>query len=204
MKLVVGLGNPGRKYAGTRHNIGFDVLTELAQREHAPPPRKSFDCALTEIHLAGERTLLAWPQTFMNLSGRAVRQAADFYKIAPESVLVLCDDLNLPCGKLRLRSGGSAGGQKGLQNIIQQLGTEAFPRLRVGIGRPPPPIDPVDYVLSRFRREEQAAMAEAVGLAADAVGVWASDGIAVAMNRFNAGDKGPSPPPASEAGPEHR
>src|SRR5690349_12898386 len=122
MKLIVGLGNPGRKYAGTRHNIGFEVLAELGRRNQAAAPRSAFEAEISEVAIAGERVLLASPQTFMNLSGRSVRKILDFYKLEHSDLLVICDDLNLPTGRLRLRAAGSAGGQKGLQNIIEHLG----------------------------------------------------------------------------------
>lgn len=189
MKLVVGLGNPGRKYAGTRHNVGFDVVALLARRCGAPAPRSSFQAEVTEAALHGERVLLAAPQTYMNLSGRSVRQIVDFYKLPLDQLLVVCDDLNLPPGRLRLRASGSAGGQKGLQNMIEHLGTEDFPRLRLGIGRPPPQIDSVDYVLMRVPAEERELMAAAIQQAADAAELWVRVGTSAAMNQVNA------PPP---------
>ncbi len=187
MKLVVGLGNPGRKYAGTRHNVGFDVLDELSRRASAPAPRSSMDALVADAQLAGERVLLAAPQTFMNLSGRSVRQMIDFYKLPLDDLLVVCDDLNLPCGKLRLRKSGSAGGQKGLQSIIQQLGTEDFPRLRIGIDRPPPRMDSAAYVLARFSAHEREDIERAILVAADGVEFWLREGAEAAMNRINAG-----------------
>jgi PTH1 family peptidyl-tRNA hydrolase len=186
MKLVVGLGNPGRKYAGTRHNVGFDVVVLLARRFSAPAPRSAFQADVTEAAIHGERVLLAAPQTYMNLSGRSVRQIVDFYKLSLDQLLVVCDDLNLPPGRLRLRASGSAGGQKGLQNIIEHLGTEEFPRLRLGIGRPPPPIDAVDYVLMRFPADERELIAAAIEQAAQAVELWVRVGTSAAMNQVNA------------------
>jgi PTH1 family peptidyl-tRNA hydrolase len=193
MKLVVGLGNPGRKYAGTRHNLGFDVVAVLARHSGAPAARSNFQAEVTETALQGERVLLAAPQTYMNLSGRSVRQIVDFYKLPLDDLLVVCDDLNLPPGRLRLRASGSAGGQKGLQNIIEQLGTGNFPRLRLGIGRPPPPIDAVDYVLMRFPVEERELMATAVEQAAEAVELWVRVGTSAAMNEVNARSVDPAP-----------
>jgi PTH1 family peptidyl-tRNA hydrolase len=193
MKLVVGLGNPGRKYAGTRHNVGFDVVALLARRFNAPAPRSDFQAEVTEAAIHGERALLAAPQTYMNLSGRSVRQIVDFYKLPLDQLLIVCDDLNLPPGRLRLRASGSAGGQKGLQNIIEHLGTEDFPRLRLGIGRPPPQIDAVDYVLMRFPTEERELIARAVEQAADAVDVWVRVGTSAAMNQVNAARPDPAP-----------
>src|SRR5262245_27422045 len=134
MKLVVGLGNPGRKYVGTRHNIGFAVLDELRRRGGSLRPRAAFEAEVVEFHLAGVKTLLAWPQTFMNLSGSSVLGLRDFYKLPNEDLLIVCDDLNLPLGKLRLRGSGSSGGQKGLDDILRRLSSDAVPRLRIGIG----------------------------------------------------------------------
>lgn len=186
MKLVVGLGNPGRKYEQTRHNVGFDVLRELARRHAAAGVREAFQAEVAEVVLGGERLLLVCPQTFMNRSGESVVRVRDFYKLQNADVLVVCDDMNLPLGKLRVRSGGSAGGQKGLTDILQRLGGEDVPRLRVGIGPSPPGWDPADYVLSKFSKAERAEIDLAVVRAADAVQVWAGAGIAQAMNQFNA------------------
>ncbi len=185
MKLVVGLGNPGKKYSGTRHNVGFDVLNEFAVRNAAETPRKRFEAEVSEIVLGGERVILAAPQTFMNLSGRSVRAIVDFFKLTAADVLVVCDDLNLDCGQLRLRESGSAGGQKGLQNIIDQLGTQEVARLRVGIGRPPPSVDSSNYVLSRFSGAEGDRMAEVVPKAAEAVESWVLRGAGATMNEVN-------------------
>lgn len=186
MKLVVGLGNPGRKYQGTRHNVGFLVLEALAARHAVGNRKTAFQAEVLEANWRGEKLLLAWPQTFMNLSGGSVLAARDFYKLADVDVLVVCDDLNLPLGKLRLRAGGSSGGQKGLENIVARLGTQNIARLRVGIGSPPPDWDAADYVLGRFAGDEQTEIEIAIARAADAVEVWAGEGIAASMNRFNA------------------
>jgi PTH1 family peptidyl-tRNA hydrolase len=186
MKLIVGLGNPGRKYVGTRHNVGFDVVAELSRRASAPAPRKAFDSGLAEIAVGDERVLLAAPQTFMNLSGRAVRQILDFYKLGLADLLVVCDDLNLPLGRLRLRKNGSAGGQKGLKNIIEHAGTEEFARLRIGIDRPPERMDATAYVLQKFTASERDAMSGAVAAAAAAAELWVTQGPEAAMNRVNA------------------
>lgn len=190
MKLVVGLGNPGKQYAGTRHNLGFDVLKVLAERFAAQSPRVKFEAELAEIDVGGERVLLLAPQTYMNLSGRSVRQALDFYKLSPVDVLVISDDLNLPCGQLRLRGSGTAGGQKGLQNVIDQLGTSQFARLRIGIDRPPGGRDATDYVLQRFSRSEREKIDVAVVRAADGVEQWVREGLNGAMNKVNAPEAG--------------
>jgi peptidyl-tRNA hydrolase, PTH1 family len=186
MKLVVGLGNPGPKYAGTRHNVGFDVLDRLASSAPGSTVWTKFESELCDVTLGTEKVLLAAPQTFMNLSGRAVRGVVDFYKLTPQDLLVVCDDLNLEPGRLRLRSSGSAGGQKGLQNIIQHLGTQEFARLRIGIGRPPGRMDASAYVLQRFSDREREIMDVSIAEAAEGVGLWVREGIQAAMNRLNA------------------
>ena len=186
MKVVVGLGNPGLKYVGTRHNVGYDVLARLAHEYGAESVRMRFEAEITEITVQTERLLLVAPQTFMNLSGRCVRQVVDFYKIVMEDLLLVCDDLNLEVGRLRLRASGSAGGQKGLQNTIDHLGTQQFARLRIGIGRPPGRMDAAAYVLQKPRSDEREALELAVARAADAVVLWARQGVATAMNAVNA------------------
>lgn len=185
MKIVVGLGNPGRKYSGTRHNIGFEVLEQLAGRHATERWRSRFEADVLEIQLAGDRVLLLAPQTFMNLSGRSVRGVVDFYKTPLSELLVICDDLNLPLGRLRLRASGSAGGQKGLKNIIDQLGSQDVARLRVGIDRPSAGGDTVNYVLQPFSKSERPSVEESVVRAADAAECWVRSGIDAAMNQFN-------------------
>ena len=185
-KLVVGLGNPGSKYEGTRHNVGFDVIDRLALGGTRPSFSRKFDGLVAESEIDFRRVLLLKPQTFMNLSGRSVAQALRFYKLDPTDLLVVCDDLSLPLGKLRIRPGGSDGGQKGLRDITAHLGTDQFPRLRIGIGERGE-ADAVDYVLSRFRSAERAAIDDALILATQAVAVWVTQGIDAAMNRFNGG-----------------
>lgn len=186
MWLVVGLGNPGRRYAGTRHNVGFEVLDELARRWSAERPKLRFEAELRELSLAGHRLLLVAPQTYMNLSGRAVSQVVQFYQTPLEKLLVVCDDLNLKLGQLRMRKSGSAGGQKGLANILQALATEDVPRLRIGIDRNPPEMDSAAYVLSRFRKEELPIIDAAIQRAATGVELWVQQGIDAAMNQVNA------------------
>jgi PTH1 family peptidyl-tRNA hydrolase len=184
-KLVVGLGNPGSKYDGTRHNIGFEALDRLA--EGCPDARFTgkFDGLLADTEIDYRRVLLLKPQTFMNLSGRSVRQAVQFYKLDPAAdLLVLCDDLTLPLGRIRIRRGGSDGGQKGLRDIAAQLGTEDYARLRIGIGDRGP-IDAADFVLSRFRPADRPIVDDALIAACQAVAVWVSQGLEAAMNRFN-------------------
>lgn len=186
MKLVVGLGNPGRKYEGTRHNIGFVVLEELARRRAAGRRKTAFQGETADIVVRGERTLLLWPHTFMNRSGQSVVEARDFYKIDDQNILIIADDLNLPVAKLRFRARGSSGGQKGLADIIRALGSETFARLRLGIGTPPEGWDAADYVLGKFTKEQQSEIEVAVVQAADAAEDWIEHGIDHCMNRYNA------------------
>jgi peptidyl-tRNA hydrolase, PTH1 family len=186
MKIVVGLGNPGTKYEGTRHNVGFDVLRLLAQQSNAESPRSRFEGLVAEGTLAGSRVMLVWPQTFMNRSGLAVQQAVAFYKAPLDDLLVICDDFNLPTGRLRLRAKGSSGGQNGLKDIAQQLGTEDYHRLRIGVGPVPASRDAAEFVLGRFAAKEREEVEVALHDAAAAVTCWASNGIIEAMNRFNA------------------
>ncbi len=185
MKLIVGLGNPGRKYEGTRHNVGFATIAELAKRHGTSGARSAFQAELIEANLQGEKALLAMPQTFMNLSGASVLAARDFYKLTNEDLLIVCDDFNILLGTLRVRPQGSAGGQKGLADVIRRLGTDAIPRLRIGVGPVPASWDAVDFVLSRFTKDEASEAALSIVRAADAAEVWAAAGIAECMNRFN-------------------
>jgi PTH1 family peptidyl-tRNA hydrolase len=190
MKVVVGLGNPGPKYTGTRHNIGFDVIDYLAAGPGCLPFREKFEAFISEMKEGDETVLLMKPLTFMNLSGRAVRAALDFYKLPIEQVLVVCDDFNLPLSKLRIRAKGSHGGQNGLRNIQDQLGSDAYTRLRIGVGQPDPG-DAVDFVLSRFKPGERAAAQDAVANAAQAVLTWIRQGTEAAMNKHNGPEAGP-------------
>ena len=184
IKLVVGLGNPGTQYDRTRHNVGFMVLDALAERQGAAIRRKRFGALAEEISIGAMKLVLLKPQQYMNRSGQATATAAGFYKLSAQNVLVVCDDLALPVGRLRLRAKGSAGGHNGLKDIIARLGTDAFARLRVGIGDSGPR-EAADYVLSRFDGDEQTAVAEAVDRSVQAVLCWAQDGVETAMNRYN-------------------
>jgi peptidyl-tRNA hydrolase, PTH1 family len=184
MKLVVGLGNPGTKYQGTRHNIGFDLVDRLARGGSTSTFTRKFEGLATEIEIDYRRVMLLKPETFMNLSGRSVGQAVRFHKLPHADILVACDDLSLPLGKLRLRSGGSDGGQKGLRDIINHLGSDQFPRLRIGIGDKEQ-ADASDFVLTRFRNSERPVIDDALILASQAVAVWVTQGLDTAMNRFN-------------------
>jgi PTH1 family peptidyl-tRNA hydrolase len=185
LKLIVGLGNPGERYADTRHNLGFQVVEELARRYRVrlrnDSKRKARVARIGEI---GDGVLVAQPTTFMNLSGWAVRDVAFFHKVAPPDLLVVVDDADLPLGRLRIRRRGSAGGHNGLKSIIQELGTIEFPRLRIGVGRQAGELK--NHVLGRFDADERALVGAAVERAADAAEVFAREDILAAMNRFNA------------------
>ena len=184
--LVVGLGNPGSKYEWTRHNMGFLVVDELAERLSIPVQRLKFKALTNTAVLGGKSVLLMKPTTYMNLSGEAVGQAARFYKIPPERVLVISDDVALPQGKLRVRRSGSAGGHNGLKNIISHLGTDQFPRIKVGVGqKPSPDSDMVGWGLGTFTGQDRKVMEEAIGRAADAVTVLLQHGIDQAMASYN-------------------
>jgi PTH1 family peptidyl-tRNA hydrolase len=185
MKLIVGLGNPGRKYDGTRHNVGFDVIAELARRQAGAGFRKAFQGETADGNVGGEKVLLLRPHTFMNRSGASVVEVRDFYKLTNAEVLIVCDDLNLPFGKLRVRASGSSGGQKGLQDVILRCGGDDVPRLRIGIGQPPDRMDAADFVLAKFTGSEKKEMELAVMDAADAAETWVREGIANCMNRYN-------------------
>ena len=184
--LVVGLGNPGDQYEHTRHNVGFAVADELAERCRVPLQRLKFRALTNTVTLWGQKVLLMKPVTYMNLSGEAVREAAAFYKVPPEHILVLSDEVALPPGKLRVRKGGSAGGHNGLKNIIAHLGSDQFPRIRLGVGQKPhPDYDMADWVLGKPQGEDKKAVEAAVVRAADAVECLLAKGPEEAMNRFN-------------------
>ena len=184
--LIVGLGNPGSRYEYTRHNVGFMVADELGEREDIPIQRLRYHALTNTAVIGGQGVLLMKPTTYMNLSGEAVGEAARFYKLDPGHVLVISDDVDLPLGKLRIRTGGSAGGHNGLKSIIQHLGTDQFPRLKVGVGgKPHPDYDMADWVLGRLQGEDKKVMDEAVKRAAAAVECFLRDGPQKAMNRYN-------------------
>ena len=185
MKLVIGLGNPGKKYQGTRHNVGFDVVGELGRRFGTEAPANKYEADFLDVRIHGHKVLLISPLTFMNLSGKSVWQFMKFYQPEMEDVVVICDDMNLATGRLRWRPSGSAGGQKGLADIIQKLGHQDFPRLRFGIDRPPGKMDVTPWVLGRFREEEKETVEHAVLRAADSIEYWIAEGIESTMTEFN-------------------
>ena len=186
LALIVGLGNPGPEYASHRHNIGFQVVQALAGAHGLSFARqKKAQARVAEGQIGERRVLLAQPQTFMNLSGRTVRRLSRDREIPPEHILAVCDDLDLPLGRLRIRPGGGSGGHKGLRSIIDALGSQDFARLRVGIDRPVGGLDPAEYVLLPFAGEDKTLLAETIDRAVEAVECWLADGIVAAMDRFN-------------------
>lgn len=186
MYIIAGLGNPTREYENTRHNAGFSVIDVLADRMGVLVEEKKHKALCGRGVLGGQKVVLAKPQTFMNVSGESVRAMADFYKVPPQQVIVIYDDISLEPGQLRLRAKGSAGGHNGIKSIIAHLGTQEFPRIKVGVGDKPKNMDLAQYVLSRFSKGEQALMEDAFLEAADAAAMMLADGIDAAMNNFNA------------------
>ncbi len=184
--LIVFLGNPGPRYEFTRHNAGFMAAEAMAKEKNLSINKLRFKALTAPCVIGDQSVLLMKPQTFMNLSGEAVRQAADFYKIAPEHIIVVSDEISLPIGKLRIRTKGSAGGHNGLKNIIAQLGTQDFPRIRIGVGAPPhPDYDMADWVLSSFKNQDAEDMKAAASRAAQAAQCYITQGPDRAMNLFN-------------------
>jgi PTH1 family peptidyl-tRNA hydrolase len=199
MKLVVGLGNPGSQYVGTRHNVGFEVVDALAVKfgfvlrtsDFEQLARTKFDGLAIDGQLiksggGDEKLLLLKPMTYMNVSGKAVQAAMAFYQLTPADIMIVLDDLALPCGKIRLRPGGSSGGHNGLRDIERVLGTDQYPRLRLGIDPAPPPVRGKDYVLGKFTAEQRKLLDPAIGRAASAIVMWIERGIETAMSQFNA------------------
>lgn len=183
--LLIGLGNPGREYKDNRHNVGFMVIDRLAVRLNARGMRVQSKAIAIGTAYEDRKLILAKPQTFMNLSGGSVQGLLHFYKIPLESMLVIYDELDLPFGSIRMRPGGGPGGHNGVTSIIERLGTQDFPRLRIGIGRPPGRMDPAAYVLQDFSRGDLTALSEVLDRAADAALAFVTDGLDTAMNRFN-------------------
>ncbi len=186
MKMIVGLGNPTQRYAGTRHNLGFGVIEELAGRHAIRVGTRRHRALCGTGRFADETVLLAEPLTYMNNSGESVRAILDYYKADVGDLIVICDDINLDVGQIRIRRSGSAGGHNGLKSIMEQIGSSDFARVRVGVGAKPPGMDLAAYVLARFPEEELPAVRESVRRAADAVEVLTADGVDAAMNQFNA------------------
>ncbi|MBR4345274.1 MAG: aminoacyl-tRNA hydrolase [Lachnospiraceae bacterium] len=185
MKAIIGLGNPGRDYAGTRHNIGFDTITALCDKYGLKLSEKKFKGLCADGLIEGQRVILIQPQTFMNLSGECVRSVADFYKLNPDEILIICDDINLDVGRIRIRKKGSAGGHNGLKNIIAHLGTDEFPRIRVGVGEKIEGQDLVSHVLGRFGNDDEEIIRDVLKTARDAAAAWLTDGTDAIMNRYN-------------------
>lgn len=184
MKLIAGLGNPGGQYAETRHNVGFLLLDSLAE-DLKLDFRPKFQGLVAETQISGEKIYLLKPQTFMNLSGRSVRELTQFYKLRPEDILVVYDDMDLPLGRLRLRNSGSAGGHNGIKSMLAELGTEDFWRLKIGIGRPPAGWDSARYVLSAFTKEDLPALDGVLERGIQAANLWAKGDGVKAMNEYN-------------------
>lgn len=185
-RVIVGLGNPGKEYAATRHNAGWMVIDDLARRWNAPTSKKRMHAQISEVRRNGDRMVLVMPQTYMNESGRAVREILGWYKVKPENCLVVVDDLDIPFGQLRVRPNGSAGGHNGLKSIFRDTGTQEFPRVRVGIGRPKSESGhTIGHVLSRFNADEQAQLPKVIDAASDAVEQWLDEGLLATMNAIN-------------------
>lgn len=185
MYLIAGLGNPTKEYDKTRHNVGFSVIDVLADKYRIDVSEKKHKGLCGRGAIEGQKVILVKPQTFMNLSGECIREVADYYKIEMEDVIIIYDDISLEPGQLRIRLKGSAGGHNGIKNIIAHLGTQEFPRIKVGVGAKPPRMDLADYVLSRFAKEEQPLMEDAFKEAAEAAVMMMTDGAEKAMNHFN-------------------
>lgn len=186
MYIITGLGNPGKEYEGTRHNAGFMAIDHLADKYQISMDTRKHMAYLGKGIINGQKVILAKPQTYMNLSGESIRSLVDYYKIDPEEeLIVLYDDISLDPGNIRIRAKGSAGGHNGIKNIIAHLGTQEFPRIKMGVGDKPPRMDLADYVLSRFSKEDREKMEQAFKDAAEAVEVMITEGADAAMNRFN-------------------
>lgn len=185
MRLIVGLGNPGRQYEHTRHNVGFDTIDELSKRLNIPLSQSKWKGLYGIGQASGQKVLLLKPLTFMNLSGEAVRAVIDYYQMEIEDLLIIYDDLDLPVGKIRLRQKGSPGGHNGIKSIVAHLGTQEFNRIRIGIDRPEPGVSIIDYVLGRFRPDESAAIQAALEKSAEACEAWLTLPFLQVMNQYN-------------------
>ena len=189
MYIIAGLGNPTAQYRGTRHNVGFEVIDYLADKYNIDVTTKKFKGLIGTGAIEGQKVVLVKPQTFMNLSGESIREAVDYYKIDPEDIIVIYDDISLEPGQLRIRLKGSAGGHNGIKNIIAHLGTQEFPRIKVGVGAKPPKMDLADYVLGHFSTEDRAKVEEAIGHAMDAAVLMMQGEVDKAMNDYNSKNK---------------
>ena len=185
MFIIAGLGNPTKTYEGTRHNVGFQVIDQIAEDYYISIDTKKHKALCGSGYIEGQKVLLLKPQTYMNLSGESIRAAADFYKVEPQDILVIFDDISLDVGQLRIRAKGSAGGHNGIKSIISHLGTQEFPRIKVGVGEKPSGWDLADYVLGKFSCDDQLAISEAAKRASDAIKLIVSDDIQGAMNQCN-------------------
>jgi PTH1 family peptidyl-tRNA hydrolase len=185
MYIIVGLGNPTKEYQATRHNVGWDAITRIADDYRIALDLKKHKAICGKGFIEGEKVVLAQPTTYMNLSGESVRELMDFYKVTPEEIIVIYDDISLDVGQLRIRKQGSAGGHNGIKSIIAHLGTDTFPRIKVGVGDKPKGWDLADYVLSRFHEEEQATIREALKNSSEACRMIVTSGIDAAMNQYN-------------------
>lgn len=185
MYLIAGLGNPGKQYFATRHNIGFSAIDYISQKHNIDVSKIKYKGLIGEGTIAGEKVILLKPQTFMNLSGESVREAAAFHKIPPENVIILHDDISLPVGVLRIREKGSAGGHNGLKSIIAHLNSQDFPRMKIGVGAPQPDKDLADYVLGRISKEEEKILFDVLARVCDAVSEYIKSGAQSAMSKYN-------------------
>ena len=185
MYLIAGLGNPGQQYAGTRHNIGFMMLDHFAEKNNLTFTDSKWKALVSKAVIWDESVVLLKPQTFMNLSGMAVAQAVNFYKLQPANIIVIHDDLDMEFGRLKIVSGGGDGGHKGIRSIIEHLGTKNFPRIKIGIGRPPTPVPPDKYVLSTFNSEEKKMIEQEMSLVFEGLRVSLQRGISAAMTFIN-------------------
>lgn len=185
MYIIVGLGNPDREYTATRHNIGFDAVTRIADDYHITLDMKKHKALCGKGYIAGHKVILAQPQTYMNLSGESVRELMGYYKVSEKEIIIIYDDISLDVGKLRVRPQGSAGGHNGIKSIIKHMGTQEFSRVRIGVGDKPKGWDLADYVLGRFTNEEEYAVREALKMTSRACEVIITEGVEAAMNQFN-------------------
>lgn len=185
MKIIVGLGNPDARYQGTRHNVGFSVIYAIADEYDIKVDTRKHKALIGKGMIGSEKVILAMPMTYMNLSGESVRELVDYYKCSIDDIIVIYDDISLDVGKLRIRAKGSAGGHNGIKNIISHLGTDVFPRIKVGVGEKPAKMDLADYVLGRFTKEEQPVIRECAERAVQAVRTIIDEDIQSAMNKYN-------------------